>query len=182
MTLDGPALGGVALDGVTWAELLLGFVTLQRGAELLLARRNTERLLAKGGVEAGARHYPAIVLLHAAWLAGLWLLARNAELGLAWLAAFILLQLLRVWVIASLGERWTTRIIVIPGAPLRRLGPYRFLSHPNYLVVAGEIAVVPLALGMPLYALIFSTANAAVLAVRIRAENAALAGAEAQGR
>ena len=165
----------MTLGGVTWAELLLGFVTLQRGAELLLARHNTRRLLARGGVEVGAGHYPAIVALHAAWLAGLWWLGRNAELGLVWLAIFVLLQLLRVWVIASLGERWTTRLVILPGAPLRRAGPYRFVSHPNYLVVAGEIAALPLALGLPLYALIFSIANAAVLTVRIGTENEALA-------
>jgi methyltransferase len=185
MTFDGPVFGGIALGGVassgitssgiTWAELLLGFVTLQRGAELLLARRNAKRLLAHGGVEAGARHYPAIVFLHAVWLGGLWLLGREAELRLVWLALFALLQLLRVWIIASLGERWTTRIIVLRDAPLKRAGPYRFLAHPNYVVVAGEIAALPLTLGMPLYALAFSIANAAILAVRIRAENAALA-------
>jgi methyltransferase len=162
---------------VTPAELVLGFVTLQRGAELALAHRNTSRLLARGAVEAGARHYPAIVLLHAAWLVGLWLLGHDAAVSLAWLAAFVLLQLLRVWVIASLGEGWTTRIIVLRDAPLRRIGPYRFLSHPNYLVVAGEIAVLPLTLGLPWYALGFSLANAGILAIRIRAENAALASA-----
>jgi methyltransferase len=160
--------------------LLLGFVTLQRCAELVLARHNTKRLLARGAVEAGASHYPLIVALHAAWLGGLWLLAREAELILFWLAVFVLLQSLRLWVIASLGERWTTRIIVLPGAPLRRVGPYRFLSHPNYVVVAGEIAAVPLALGMPLYALAFSLANAGLLAVRIRAEDEALAGTARQ--
>lgn len=169
----------MTLGDVSWAELLLGFVTLQRCAELLLARHNTRKLLAQGGFEVGAGHYPAIVALHAAWLAGLWWLGRHAELELVWLAAFIVLQLLRVWVIASLGERWTTRIITLPGAPLRRVGPYRFLSHPNYLVVAGEIAALPLTLGLPLYALVFTIANAAVLAIRIRAENKALAGATA---
>ena len=165
------------LPGVTLAGLLLGFVTLQRAAELVLARHNTKKLLARGAVEAGARHYPAIVLLHAAWLGGLWLFGRDAELRPVWLALFLLLQLLRVWVIASLGERWTTRIIVLPGAPRWRRGPYRFVSHPNYIVVAGEIAALPLALGLPAYALCFSLANAMVLAVRIREENEALAAA-----
>jgi methyltransferase len=179
MTLGGLALDRVTFSGITWAELLLGLVTLQRAAELALARRNTKRLLALGAVEVGARHYPAIVVLHAAWLGGLWLLGREARLRLVWLALFALLQLLRVWIIASLGERWTTRVMVLRDAPLRRHGPYRFLSHPNYLVVAGEIAALPLTLGMPLYALVFSIANAAVLAVRIKAENEALAGAAA---
>ena len=163
---------------MTPAELVLGFVTLQRGAELALANRNTRRLLARGAVEVAPGHYPLIVVLHAAWLIGLWLFGRNAELRFGWLAAFALLQLLRLWVIASLGERWTTRIIVMPGTRLVRSGPYRFLAHPNYLVVTGEIAVLPLALSLPWYALAFLIANAAVLAIRIRAENAALAKAD----
>jgi methyltransferase len=179
MIFGGITSAGIAPSGITWAELLLAFVTLQRAAELALARRNTRRLIACGAVEVGARHYPAIVFFHAVWLGGLWLLGRGAELRLAWLALFGLLQILRVWIIASLGERWTTRIIVLRDAPLRRAGPYRFLSHPNYLVVGGEIAALPLTLGMPLYAFAFSLANAIVLAVRIAAENEALAGAAA---
>jgi methyltransferase len=159
---------------VTPALYLLSFVTLQRVAELILARRNTRKLLARGAFEAAPRHYPLIVAFHASWLAGLWLLGWNAELRLGWLLAFALLQLMRAWVIATLGWRWTTRILVVPGAPLARNGPYRFLSHPNYAVVAGEIAVVPLALGLVWYALAFSIVNAAVLAIRIRAENAAI--------
>jgi methyltransferase len=159
---------------VTPALILLGLVTLQRGGELALAERNTRQLLAQGAIEASPRHYLLIVGLHAAWLTGLWLIAWNAPIRPAWLVVFVLLQLLRVWVIASLGGRWTTRIIVMPGGPLVRRGPYRFLAHPNYLVVAGEIAVLPLAFGLPWYALAFSVANAAVLTIRIRAERAAL--------
>jgi methyltransferase len=159
---------------VTPALIVLCLVTLQRGAELVLAERNTRRLLARGALEVAPRHYPLIVGLHAAWLVGLWLIAWNAPLRPVWLVVFVLLQLLRIWVIASLGGRWTTRIIVMPGAALMRRGPYRFLAHPNYLVVAGEIAALPLAFGLPWYALAFSVANAAVLAIRIRAENAAL--------
>jgi len=161
---------------VTLSLLVLGLVTLQRCAELLLARRNTRVLLASGAIEASPGHYPLLVGLHAAWLAGLWLWGWNADMRLGWLAAFVLLQLLRLWVIASLGPRWTTRIIVTPRAPLSRKGPYRVFAHPNYLVVAGEIAVLPLAFGLPLHALLFSIANAVITAVRIRAENAALAG------
>ena len=154
--------------------LVLALVTLQRLGELVLAARNTRRLLARGGREVGAEHYPLLVLLHAAWLAGLWVLAWNRPIGWPWLVAFAILQGLRVWVIASLGERWTTRIIVLPGAPLVRRGPYRFLPHPNYMVVAGEIAVLPLTFGLVLYAAVFSLANAAVLAIRLRAEARAL--------
>jgi methyltransferase len=159
---------------MTLAPLVLALVTLQRLGELVLARRNTRRLLARGGVETGAQHYPLIVGLHAAWLAGLWGLGWDKPVSIPWLGAFLGLQGLRVWVIASLGGRWTTRIITLPGETLVRRGPYRFLPHPNYLVVAGEIAVLPLALGMPVYAATFSVLNASVLWVRIRAENAAL--------
>ncbi|MGX1096996.1 isoprenylcysteine carboxyl methyltransferase family protein [Amorphus sp. MBR-141] len=161
---------------MTWAVLLLALVTAERLAELWLARRNTAALLASGGVEHAAAHYRLIVLLHAAWLAGLWALGWAAPVALGWLAVFLVLQGLRVWVLATLGARWTTRIIVVPGETLVRRGPYRLMAHPNYAVVVGEIAVLPLCLGLPWYALGFSLANAAVLAVRIRAENRALAG------
>jgi methyltransferase len=164
---------------MTLSILVLAFVTLQRLGELALARRNTRRLLEQGGVESGAEHYPIIVGLHAAWLMGLWLLAWNRPINLLWLAVFVLLQALRVWVIASLGGRWTTRIITLPDAPLVRRGPYRFLPHPNYLVVAAEIAVLPLAFGLTVYAGAFSLLNASLLWVRIRAENAALTQASA---
>lgn len=156
------------------SAVILGLVTLQRLGELVLARRNTRRLLARGAVEIGAGHYPAIVALHAAWLAGLWLLAWNRPADLFWLAVFIVLQGLRIWVLATLGDRWTTRIIVLPGAPLVKKGPYRFASHPNYMVVAAEIAVLPLVFGLWTYAVVFFALNAAVLWVRIGAEARAL--------
>jgi methyltransferase len=133
--------------------------------------------MARGAVEVAPGHYPAIVLLHAAWLAGLWWLAWDRAVVLPWLAVFVALQAARVWVLASLGARWTTRIVVVPGETLVRTGPYRFMAHPNYAVVAGEIAVLPLAFGLPWYAVAFTVLNAAVLALRIRAENRALAGA-----
>lgn len=154
--------------------IILALVTAERLAELALARRNTRRLLARGAVESGAGHYPLIVALHAAWLAGLWLLAWDRPASLLWLGLYLLIEGLRIWTLASLGERWTTRIITLPGEPLVRRGPYRFLSHPNYLVVAGEIAVLPLVFGLPVYALVFSLLNAAVLWIRLRAETAAL--------
>ena len=160
---------------------VLGLVTLQRLAELALARRNTRRLLAQGGVEVAPRHYPAIVGLHAAWLAGLWLLALPRAPNLALLAVFVVLQIGRGWVLAALGSRWTTRIIVVPGAPLVRSGPYRLLSHPNYLIVAGEILILPLAFGLPLFAVVFSGLNALVLWIRIQAEDAALRGERRHG-
>ena len=159
-----------------WSVLLLALVTAERLGELALARHNTSRLLAQGAVEHAPGHYVLIVALHTAWLVGLWLLAWNRSIDTAWLLVFVVLQGLRVWVLATLGPRWTTRIIVLPGAPLVKKGPYRFLSHPNYVVVIGEIAVLPLVFGLSWFALIFSALNAAVLWIRIRAENAALKG------
>jgi methyltransferase len=159
-------------SGVTPAIILLAFVTVERLAELVLARRNTAALLASGAYEVAPGHYPLIVILHALWLAGLWLIGWSAPLNIFWLVVFFALQGSRLWVLTTLGWRWTTRIIVLPGAPLVRTGPYRFLSHPNYVVVIGEIAILPLCLGLPWYALTFSIANLAILAIRVRAENA----------
>ncbi len=159
---------------MTFAVLILGFVTLQRLGELVLAQRNTSRLRARGAQEVGAAHYPLIVVLHAAWLAGLWVLAWDLPVNLAWLGLFLLLQAARVWVIATLGERWTTRIIVLPGAPLIDHGPYRFLSHPNYCVVVAEILVLPLVFGLVWYGLVFSVLNGLILWLRIRMESRAL--------
>lgn len=156
------------------AIALLTFVTLQRLAELVHAKRNTRALLAKGGREIGAEHYLFMVAMHAAWLVGLWVFGFNQPINLFWFAVFVVLQLLRVWILATLGERWTTRIIVLPRAPRIVSGPYRFVSHPNYIIVVGEIAALPLAFGLPLFALVFSLLNAAMLTVRIRAENRAL--------
>jgi len=159
---------------MTLSTLVLALVTLQRLAELVIAGRNTKALMARGAREHGAGHYPAMVLMHAAWLAGLWFLAWNRPVNLIWLALFVGLQAMRVWVLATLGGRWTTRIIVLPGEPLVRRGPYRFLSHPNYLVVVAEIAVLPLAFGLYAFAAVFTLLNAAVLWVRLRAETRAL--------
>ena len=155
--------------------------TLQRLAELALARRHTRRLLAEGGIEVAPGHYPAIVALHAAWLSGLGLLALPRVPDLVLLAAFGVMQIGRAWVLVALGARWTTRIIVVPGAPLVRSGPYRLLSHPNYQIVAGEILVLPLAYGLPVFAAVFSGLIALVLWVRIQAEDAVLREAPRQG-
>lgn len=160
---------------MTFSVVILALVTAQRLGELVLARRNTARLMAAGGIETGAAHYPLIVALHAAWLAGLWVLAWDRPAVMPWLGVYLLLQALRAWVLASLGARWTTRIISLPGETLVKRGPYRFVSHPNYLVVVGEIAVLPLTFGLTAYAAVFSVLNLAVLAIRIRAENASLA-------
>ena len=156
------------------AVLILALVTLQRIGELWLSNRNTRRLLGRGAREVGAGHYPLIVAVHALWLITLWWLAPTRPVDGFWLALYVLLQLARIWVLASLGERWTTRIIVPPDAPLVRRGPYRFVNHPNYVVVTGEIAVLPLAFGLWPVALLFTLLNAAVLATRIREESRAL--------
>jgi methyltransferase len=160
---------------MSWAALaILGFVTLQRLAELILSQRNTKQLLARGAYEVAPEHYPFLVLLHATWLAVLWFFGPGPPIHLIPLALFALLQLGRVWVISTLGERWTTRIIVLPGAPLVTSGPYRWVNHPNYLIVIGEFAVLPLVFGLPMVAIVFSLLNAAILAVRIKSENRAL--------
>ena len=156
------------------AIVILAFVVLQRVGELWLSNRNTQRLLARGAREVAPKHYLLIVLVHVLWLAALWWFAPGRAIDAFWLALFVLLQLARIWVIATLGQRWTTRIIVLPDAPLVRTGPYRWLDHPNYMIVAGEIAVLPLAFGLWAVALVFSVLNAAVLAIRIREENRAL--------
>jgi methyltransferase len=160
---------------VILSVVLLALVTAQRLGELVLANRNTRRLKAQGAYEVAPGHYPLIVILHAAWLVGLWGLAWNRPLNLPLAALFLAIEGLRVWVLMSIGSRWTTRIIILPGAPLVRRGPYRFIPHPNYTVVAAEILVLPLVFGLWGYALLFTVLNAAILFVRIRAENAALA-------
>ena len=137
---------------MSFASTILLLVTLQRLGELVLSRYNTRRLLARGAIEVGASHYPLVVSVHAAWLIALWIWGRDQDLVLPALS----------------------RIIVLPGEPLVASGPYRYLAHPNYAVVAGEIALLPIALHLPLLALIFTALNAAVLAIRIRAETHAL--------
>jgi methyltransferase len=159
---------------VTPGAILLLLVTLQRIGELWLSVRNTRRLLAQGAREHGRGHYPLIIAVHALWLGALWWLAPLRPIDGFWLAIFVLLQIGRVWVLATLGPRWTTRIIVLPDAPLVRRGPYRFVNHPNYVVVVGEIAVLPLVFSLWQVALIFTLLNAAVLWVRIGEESRAL--------
>jgi methyltransferase len=156
--------------------IILGLVAVQRLGEIIYAERNTRLLLARGAIEVGRAHYPLIVLLHAAWLAAIiLLLPRHATIHWLALGLFALLQAVRVWIIATLGPYWTTRIINLPGAPLIRSGPYRFLRHPNYAVVMGEIALLPLAFGEVWVAIVFTIANSAVLAWRIQEEDSALA-------
>jgi methyltransferase len=161
---------------VSFLSAVLGFVLLERAAELGVAATNTRHLRAQGAVEIDARGYPWFVMLHGAWLASLFLLVpRDAAPSWPFLAVFAALQLGRLWVIATLGRRWTTRIMVLPGAALIESGPYRYLRHPNYAVVTSEIAVLPLAFGAVAIALVFSAINLALILRRIAIEGRALA-------
>lgn len=160
------------MGAAQWIVLL---VTVQRLAELALSRRNTRRLIAAGGRELGAGHYPFLVGVHGCWLLALFVLVpADAPVYPAPIVLFLLLQAARVWVIASLGGYWTTRVIDLPDAPLVRTGPYRWLRHPNYVVVALELAALPLAFGAWSIAAVFSAANLVALRFRLRVENAAL--------
>ena len=161
---------------MTWAGFIVLLVALARGLELLHARRNERRLLAEGATEVGRAHYPLIVGLHLAWLVALAIASpKVVALRWTWLALFLLLQLARFWVLASLGRFWTTRVMTLPGQPLVRRGPYRLIRHPNYVIVELEIISLPLAFGLDGLALLFGLANAAILFWRIRVEDRALA-------
>jgi isoprenylcysteine carboxyl methyltransferase (ICMT) family protein YpbQ len=160
---------------MTLSTLVLLLVTVQRLGELVLARRNTQRLLKMGAYEVNRGHYPFIVILHTAWIAALWVYGFNASIDIHWLVVFFLFQFMRIWVIATLGLRWTTRIIILPGTQAVTSGPFRLLRHPNYAIVVAEIAVLPIALGLPYLAAIFSLLNAIILTIRIKAENRAFA-------
>jgi methyltransferase len=151
-------------------------VVLQRLAELAWARRNSARLRRLGAIEADAIGYPLFVLLHAAWLASL-ALSAPAATPPCWpiLGLFALLQLGRLWVILSLGRWWTTRILTLPGAPLVQTGLFRWLQHPNYVLVVAEFAVLPLAFGAVAIAAIFSALNLILIIRRVRIEDRALA-------
>lgn len=164
----------------------LGLIALERVAELALSRRNAARAFARGAIEVGQRHFRVMSIFHTAFL-----LACAVEviafarpfpgaLGFACLAGALAAQGLRYWAIATLGERWNVRVIAVPGeAPVTR-GPYRFLRHPNYLAVVLEMAFLPLIHGAYVTAILFSIGNAALLWVRIRAEEQALGEAYAR--
>ena len=157
-----------------YAVVLLGLVTAQRLGELVYARANERRLRAAGAVEVGAAHYPVIVALHAAWLVALWVWGSRNPLSPMWTGVYVLLQVARGWVLGSIGRRWTTRVLVVPGETLVRRGAYRWISHPNYAVVASEMFVLPLAVGLPWASALFGGLDLLVLAWRIRVESRAL--------
>lgn len=159
---------------------LVMLVALERFAELVLSRRHAAWAFARGGVEWGRGHYPVMVVLHTGLLVGAvaeaWFADRPFIPALGWpmLGLVVLSQALRWWCIATLGPRWSTRVIVVPGLPLVRRGPYRRLPHPNYVAVVAEGLALPLVHTCWLTALVFTVANAALLTERVRVENAAL--------
>ena len=155
------------------AILFLGFVIVQRLGELVLAKRNTARLLERGATEHGASHYPVMVALHTCWVLALVIFGHDQSVAISWLLVFILLQVLRVWILSSLGERWTTRIIVLR-EPLVLTGPFKWFRHPNYMLVVAEIIVGPMVLGLVWVAIVFTLLNAAMLYWRISIEERAL--------
>jgi methyltransferase len=164
-----------------WYVLLIAVVACERLAELVIARRNLAWSLERGGVEVGAGHYPVMVVLHTAFLVGclaeVILLDRPFIPALGWsmLAIVVAAQALRWWCITTLGPRWNTRVVVIPGAPRVDGGPYRLFPHPNYVAVVAEGIALPLVHTAWITALVFTVLNAALLTRRITTENAALA-------
>ncbi len=155
------------------AALFLAFIIVQRLSELVIAKRNTKALLERGAYEIGGEHYPAMVIMHTAWILALLSFGFSQPVSLIWLALFGVLQMFRIWILMSLGERWTTRIIILE-EPLVTKGPFRFLRHPNYVLVVAEIIVAPMVLGLFWVAVAFTLLNAAMLYVRIGAEERAL--------
>lgn len=155
---------------------LLIYVILERLFELVIARRNTAKLMSRGAVEVGATHYPIMIALHVSWLVAIvgWVMFATYEVSAPFLALYILLQGFRLWVMATLGPYWTTRIITLADAPLIKHGPYRFVRHPNYVVVSLEIVALPLVFGAWHIAVVFTVLNALMLRTRIKAENTAL--------
>lgn len=157
-----------------WAVLAL--LTAQRLGELVYAQRNTRALLARGAIEYGRSHYPLMVAIHASFLLALWLsTAPDAPMVWPLLLVFAALQMARLWVLATLGPYWTTRIISSPDFPRITHGPYRLVRHPNYWVVTLEILTIPLIFGHVRIAVLWSVLNFGILVIRIRTENGALA-------
>ncbi|MEV0040415.1 isoprenylcysteine carboxyl methyltransferase family protein [Streptomyces sp. NPDC050804] len=171
-----------------WYTVLVLAVGVERVAELVVARRNTRWSLERGAVERGQGHYPPMVVLHTALLLGapaeVWLTGRPFDPALGWtmFAVAVAAQGLRWWCIRTLGPRWNTRVLVVPGLPLVTGGPYRLLRHPNYVAVVAEGLALPLVHGAWITALVFTVLNAALLTVRIRCENGALETAVAGAR
>jgi len=156
------------------AAVLLALLTVQRSSELLVSARNTKALIRSGASERARDQYPFMIALHATWLVSLWLLAWSREVGLWWIPLLALLQVGRFWTMRTLGSRWTTRIIIPRDAAPLVSGPYRFVRHPNYLIVAVELPCISLALGLAWHAALFGALNLAMLSWRIREEDRGL--------
>ncbi len=160
----------------TLAVLFLGYVILERLIELPIATRNTKRLITAGGVEHSPGHYPLIVAVHVLWIVAMVWFGRDNPVSYVWLAVYAVLQVLRVYILGTLGKRWTTRIIVLRNETRVTKGPFGFVPHPNYMLVIAEILIAPLVLGLWEVAAIFGALNAMVLTIRISAEERAWAG------
>ncbi len=174
-------IGGFALDAHTMATLLiLGIVSVERFGEQWLAERNFARLRQAGAIESGAGHYPWLVGALGLWLLGIWILAWGQAPNPWWATAFFLSMALKVGVILTLGQRWTARIVAVPGERLVSRGMYRYIKHPNYVFLMGEIIFLPLTFGLLWYAALFALVIGGLLLVRIRSENRALAAVSAQ--
>jgi methyltransferase len=166
-----------------WFTVLVLAVGVERLAELVVSKRNASWSFERGGIETGQGHFPFMVVLHTGLLVGalveVWVLRPDPPAVLVWsmLVLVVLSQALRWWCIATLGPRWNTRVIVVPGLAPVTAGPYRFFSHPNYVAVVVEGVALPLVGGAWITAVVFTVVNAGLLTVRIRAEEAALRGA-----
>jgi methyltransferase len=175
------------MTSLTFFTVLVALVGVERFAELVVSRRNAAWSLSHGGFETGREHYPVMVVLHTGLLVGMlleaWIRRPDVDAWLAYpmVALVLASQALRWWCIATLGRRWNTRVIVVPGLPLVRSGPYRYFSHPNYVAVVVEGVALPLVHAAWMTAVVFTAANAALLTVRLRVENAALARASHEG-
>ena len=168
------------IDSRVAYTIFIAVVALQRLLELAVSRRNLKKLRDRGGHEVGREHYPWMVALHSAFLAAcvaeVWLLERPWHLtaAIVWLLVLAAAEGLRWWTLRTLGDRWTTRVMAVPGEPLVTTGPYRWLRHPNYLVVVLELLVIPMIHGAWLTAVVFGFANLILLRQRIRVEEDAL--------
>lgn len=162
-----------------WAALFLAYIILERLIELPIANRNTKRLKALGGVEHSPGHYPLIVAVHTGWIVAMVWMGHDSQPLWSLLAVYVGLQVLRLYILGTLGRRWTTRIIVLPDEQKVTKGPFGLVPHPNYLLVIAEILIAPLVLGLWEVAAIFSALNAAVLVIRVSAEERAWASAQA---
>ena len=170
----------LGVDSRVLYTMLVGMVALERLVELFISNRNTRRLKSQGALEVGSGHYPIMVVMHTLFLISapleVWLLSRPLipALAISMLVVLLAALALRYWVIATLRDRWTTRVICLPGSPLIATGPYRYLRHPNYLAVVAETFSLPMVHTAWLTATVFTICNAVLLRVRIRVEDRAL--------